>query len=310
MHDIDELFAFKKTRYFDGYVLIYYKQKDNEDITALEIPSEYCGEPVCAIADNAFRSSDYIVTVFIPDSVIRIGEWAFNFCENLKYIRLPNKIKSIHDCTFDECSEMEYIDIPGSVRLIGSCAFWHCEKLKKVKLPKDLLNIGGSAFSDCKSLESIVIPPKVKRLGWHSFASCTALKNVELMNPETVITYETFIGCEKLPAELFIESVPPINTHENARRFIDRYDVLELMIERNWHQTGWLDGYVALPRIVCDNRADMLPLAEKAGWLENRDYVRKLSEFASTEKNTECAIWLLNYINRRFGFDMENEYEL
>lgn len=310
MYDIDELFAFKKTRYFDGYVLIYYKQKDNEKITALEIPSEYRGEPVCAIADNAFRSSDYIVTVFIPDSVIRIGQWAFDSCENLKYVRLPNTIKMISDCMLSWCSELENIDIPPSVRSIGHSAFWCCEKLKKVKLPKGLEKIDGNVFCNCESLESIVIPPKVKRLGWQSFASCRALKNVELTNPETVISYETFIGCEKLPAEIFIESVPPINTFENARRFIDRYDVLELMIERNWHLKGQLDGSAVLSYIVYENRADMLPSAEKAGWLEDRDYVRRLSEFASNNKNAECAMWLLNYIDRRFGFDMEDEYEL
>lgn len=311
MYDIDELFAFKKTRYFDGYVLIYYKQKDNEKVTALEIPSEYRGEPVSAIADDAFRSSNYIVTVFIPDSVIRIGKWAFSSCENLKYIRLPNRIKMISDCTFDNCLELENIDIPRSVRSIGHSAFGYCEKLKKVKLPKDLVNIDGRVFSDCRSLESIVIPPKVKRLGWQSFCSCTALKNVELADPEIVIPlFEIFIGCEKLPAELFIESVPPINTSDNARRFIGRYDALELMIERGWHKKGWLEGVVVLPRIVYDNRADMLPLAEKAGWLEDRDYVRRLSEFASSNKNAECAMWLLNYIDRRFGFDIDNEYEL
>lgn len=306
MYDIDELFAFKKTRYFDGYVLIYYKQKDNEKITALEIPSEYCGEPVCAIADNAFRSSDYIVTVFIPDSVVRIGKYAFAWCDVLKYVRLPNKLKEIRDCTFSGCPELEYIDIPKSVQSIKWSAFDHCEKLKKVRLPKDLVNIEGDAFSDCKSLESIVIPPKIKRLGWHSLAWCTDLKNVELENPKTVIPFETFIGCEKLPAETFIESVPPIKTFEDASRFIRRRDVLELLIEKDWR----INGNAVLSYIVYENRADMLPPAEKAGWLEDRDYVRRLSEFASEYKNTECAMWLLDYIDRRFGFDWVNEYEL
>lgn len=310
MYDIDELFAFKKTKYFEGYVLIYYKQKDNEDIVSLEIPSEYGGEPVFAVADHAFKCSDHLAAVFVPDSVVYIGKWAFFCCDSLKYIRLPRRLTKIRDSAFDGCAELEYIDIPDSVRSIGFSAFGLCEKLKKADLPKDLKNLDSHSFFGCKSLESMVIPGKIKRLRWNTFTGCTALEKVEFLNPGTVISYETFNGCEKIPAGIFAESVPSINNYENAVRFLKRYDVLEYMIEKGWHLCGMLEGDAVLAYIIYNDRADMLPLAEKAGWLEDRELVTGAADAAAKNKSAECASWLLVYIHRKFGSAGLDDYEI
>ena len=61
--------------------------------SVIEIPSEYEGQPVTAIGDNAFSWSYQILKVKIPDSVRVIGEWAFIGCRSLKSIHLPSGLK-------------------------------------------------------------------------------------------------------------------------------------------------------------------------------------------------------------------------
>ena len=75
-----------------------YEGEDEEIV----IPSEFKGEPVTEIGEEAFYNCVALKKVIIPDSVTSIGDYAFS-----------------------ECRALTEINMPESVRNIGSAAFWY-----------------------------------------------------------------------------------------------------------------------------------------------------------------------------------------
>lgn len=82
----DKLFEYQVTK---RYAVIWgYFQRDNPEITKLQIPEEFNGKPVTRVfccADN----NDFLREVYIPDSVKFIDGCAFYNCPELREVRLP-----------------------------------------------------------------------------------------------------------------------------------------------------------------------------------------------------------------------------
>ena len=80
------------------------------------------------------RSTSYITSVTIPDSVTSIAYAAFQ-----------------------NCTSLASIDIPSGVTSIGSNAFQSCTSLASINIPSGVTSIGKNAFQSCTSLTSITI---------------------------------------------------------------------------------------------------------------------------------------------------------
>jgi len=137
------------------------------------VPSKIEGLPVVEIGDNAFHgrrerdgtliNTDKIVSVYVPDSVTKIGEWSFSYCRSLTEVRLSDNITSI----------------PNS-------AFYH-SAIRKINLPKNLKEIGPIAFVDCEALTDLEIPSNIKAIRFLDFIGEEDPNN------------GAFQGCGKLP---------------------------------------------------------------------------------------------------------------
>ena len=114
----------------------------------LEIPAEYNGLPVTAIAADAFHKNSYVSKVIIPDSVSTVGTNAFYACENLKEVVFGSGVDSLGDYAFFECRELERVILPEKTTRLGHCCFSYCTKLSGVEAPA-LVSIGNNAFYLC-----------------------------------------------------------------------------------------------------------------------------------------------------------------
>ena len=113
------------------------------------------GDTVVAIGDEAFRESERLSSVVIPDSVTSIGRKAFYHCPNLQKVEMSDHIISI-----------------------GAMAFYDCDSLTTILLPEGLTTIESGTFSLCSGLLCIRIPNQVQLVNTDAFFGCSNLKEV------------------------------------------------------------------------------------------------------------------------------------
>ena len=197
--------------------------------TNIVIASEIDGRPVIDIADYAFEDNADITSVFIPDTVERIGTNAFRNCSQLVKIEIPWSVEVIADGAFELCNSVQSIMvdkdnakfssenncllsnngknlkfgcaasvIPDSVTTIGMGAFAGCTLLTEITIPDNVTAIAYQAFYNCTGLKSVNIPDSVETIGQYAFAYCLGLETVRLPSAITKISNYTFMYCESL----------------------------------------------------------------------------------------------------------------
>ena len=178
--------------------------KNNKKITSLVV-----GSNVREIGKNAFLKSD-IISITLPDSLVKIGEYAFQSCKQLTAISLPAGVTEISPYMFSWCSSMESCKAAG-VKTVGEYAFSNCESLKELELADGLKTIGEYAFSDCKLLSAIELGDGIKYVDSYAFFNCHGVETITLADSLEFIGEAAFANCHKvktleLPTELKVLS--------------------------------------------------------------------------------------------------------
>lgn len=186
-----------------------------EGIVSLTIPDN-----LVKIGDNAFRGCRQLKSVYIGDSVTEIGSYAFSGCPSLNSFSIgsDNKsfsVKSGMLCSKDGSELIAYAGgsdavIPISITKIGKAAFFSDTSLKSVKLPSKLKSIGDYAFSGCLSLKEVSIPSTVESIGAGCFMSCSSLERAVLGKSLKAVPNECFSMCTALVSVNFPESVTSV----------------------------------------------------------------------------------------------------
>lgn len=178
------------------------------EATDIVIPYEINGKKVAEIqgtfnGDIAKGINDALISILLPNTIIKLDTYAFHNCKNLVNINIPDSVKIISGLmtewgAFGKCISLTNITIPGSVEAIGACAFYYCTSLKNVSILNGTAAILTDAFEKCTSLESITIPDSVTSIGYGAFKECTSLTNVIIPDSVTSIEDYAFYGCTKL----------------------------------------------------------------------------------------------------------------
>lgn len=166
----------------------------NEDATAVSIPSTYEGVAVTQIAQNAFGSSQQIVSIVIPDSITTIGNFAF----------------------WD--TGITSITIPDSVTSMGAQMFQQCINLQSVVLGRGLTSIPDSTFSQCSNLNNVEIPNTITSIGKNAFYK-TSIKRIVLTSKEITLGKYCFWECSQLEEVVFDEGVETITVNSGSYPF-------------------------------------------------------------------------------------------
>lgn len=253
-----------------GFSLDKFLAANDSGVAEVIIPSEYKSLPVVGIGFEAFGRSPFIRSVIIPDSVCRLGGGAFR-----------------------DCTALESVRVPGSIRQLPASVFLGCTALKTAELCEGVEVIGSNAFRKCTSLESIILPKNLR-----SIESCA------------------FLGSPRLPTEIVmmglacsVDYTAPFQHYieldwENALRI----DVFKLALKYGSFDEVGRES--VLTEIVRRGLVSHLALAEQAGWLNNEERTRSLTDIAVSFKKAEAAAWLLDYQRRKFGFNGGNDLEL
>lgn len=163
------------------------------------------------IASGAFEDCVNLESIFIPDTVEKIGDEAFKGCESLTEINIPYSVSYIGEMSFCGCSAITSIEIPNSVTFIGNYAFFNCKSAKYITLPDSITVIPEEAFG-LTGIESIEIPNSVTTLGRACFGSSN-LVSVEIPDSVTVIKNSVFSNCNQLTNVVIPNSVAEIGDY-------------------------------------------------------------------------------------------------
>lgn len=141
----------------------------------LHIPDFIEGCPVTEIRDNAFYNCGSLISIELPDTLVKIGHHSFYACTSLESVSLPEGLEEI-----------------------GAGCFCGCTALNRAELPESLGELPDSCFRACTSLGEITLPDKLESIGQLCFAGCMELRTAELPETLGVIGAKAFYMCDRL----------------------------------------------------------------------------------------------------------------
>lgn len=110
---------------------------------------------------------DQIHTVVIDDGITSVGDYSFgDWLGDSQYaietLFLPNTLLKIGRGAFASCRQLKQVTLPDSLEYIGVDAFSGCKELTGLTIPASVISIESNAFGDCKNLKDIIIPSSVE----------------------------------------------------------------------------------------------------------------------------------------------------
>lgn len=127
------------------------------------VPAFIEGLPVTSLADgtttNYVFKDKSVVSVFLPDSIKKIGANAFYHRYSLKTIHLGTEIEEIGYQAFLFCTQLESIDLGHKIKKIDEYAFSYTQKVTSLSFPATLETLELNAIKTAQGLASLVVSP-------------------------------------------------------------------------------------------------------------------------------------------------------
>lgn len=162
------------------------------------------------IANNAFKDCKTIKTVYLSDTITKIGESAFRNCPALDYVRLPLGLSEIKTRTFSDCGNLTSLGNFDSVSTVGNSAFYNCSAFdEQITNLSNLVSVGEKAFFNCKSLSNALLF-NIESLGKSAFEGAGGLQHVNFGDRPGVIPENAFKDCGALKSVSGTENVSEI----------------------------------------------------------------------------------------------------
>lgn len=151
----------------------------------LVLPKDYQGQPLTAIADNAFRNVNFhdkalrkydLESVTLPSTIQKIGAFAFQ-SNNLESFEASEDLVDIGQGAFMN-NRIEILALNDKLRVIGDAAF-HINRIYAIVIPESVEVIGISAFRQNGAKHVVFMGDKLISIGEMAFLSNT-LEEVDL----------------------------------------------------------------------------------------------------------------------------------
>ncbi len=153
---------------------------------------------ITSIGSKAFRNTNTVEKITLPDTVTDIKSEAFYGCFKVKEIVLGKGLKTIGTKAFADSNFLEKVVLHEGVTTIDGAAFAGCRQLVEVTLPTTLETIGYRAFENCERLNDVVFYDSLKSIGRAAFYNCTRLTKIVIPESVEFVDQLAFSGCINL----------------------------------------------------------------------------------------------------------------
>ncbi len=156
------------------------------------------GNIVYGISSGAFKDSENLTTVIIPDGYKIVGDSAFEGCTSLETVTFEGaSLQKIDYLAFSGCTSLTTVTFGGEgLTFIGASCFENCSKLASINLPNSISTIESKAFKQCNALSITKTPDSLAVLSQEVFAY-TSIKSIDISGV-TAIYNQAFWGATSL----------------------------------------------------------------------------------------------------------------
>ncbi len=188
------------------------------------------GNAVYGISAGAFKDSEKLETVTIPDGYKVVGDSAFEGCTALETVTFEGaSLEKINYLAFSGCTSLTTVTFGGEgLTFIGASCFENCHSLASINLPNSVQTIESKAFKQCNALNISKTPDSLEVLSQEVFAF-TAIKSIDVSGV-TAIYNQAFWGTTTLETVL----------HPENLTYVASYCFGSLLSAFEQYATAWL----------------------------------------------------------------------
>lgn len=147
----------------------------NSGVTILD----FRGSTFTDTKDSFAQGATNLHTVYLPDTLTRIGNGSFSNCASLVNVTLPTSLTTIDNNAFNGCASLEIKDLSlPNLEVLGNNAF-NTVKISKVSNLGKITTINPN-IGDKSVLREITLPNTIKTIGNQTFQGCSALETITI----------------------------------------------------------------------------------------------------------------------------------
>lgn len=152
-------------------------------------------EGATKVKARAFKNFEQLKSIYIPDTVEKLGQDAFRGCDSLVSVHLPDNagVNQLKANTFRNCYMLENVTGGAYITALGKRTFSGCGHLTEVNMPA-LEKIGERCFEDCSAITEFAETPNLRSVGKLAFDGCSDLKSFVIPESMPVIGKQAFAG--------------------------------------------------------------------------------------------------------------------
>ena len=120
---------------------------------------------------GGLRDMAELVTVTLPEGLVKIGGGAFARCKKLETVNIPETVTQIQNAAFKDCTNLKISTLPSGLKTINKEAFRQCANVTFNQLPAVLETVDDYGFYGCKAMTVSEMPATLIKIGRSGFAS-------------------------------------------------------------------------------------------------------------------------------------------